>query len=57
MHSDSAEFPLTQTFRFGAGVNAWANQVLEIIGERLRVVPATHRTNVSIGEKSRNKAA
>ena len=31
---------------------AWANQVLEIMGERLRIIPAAHRTNVSIEEKS-----
>ena len=40
LHSDSAELSLTQTFRFGAGVAAWANQVLEIMGERLRIIPA-----------------
>src|ERR1700719_132668 len=51
MHSDSAELSLTQTFRFGSGAAAWANQVLEIIGERLRIVPAAHRTDVSIEEK------
>jgi superfamily I DNA/RNA helicase len=48
----SAELPLTQTFRFGAGAAVWANQVLEIIGERLRIVPAAHRTDVSIEENS-----
>jgi superfamily I DNA/RNA helicase len=52
LHSDSAELSLTQTFRFGAGVAAWANQVLEIMGERLRIIPAAHRTDVSIEEKS-----
>jgi UvrD-like helicase family protein len=52
MHSDSAELSLTQTFRFGSGAAAWANQVLELIGERLRIVPAAHRTDVSIEEKS-----
>jgi len=52
MHSDSAELSLTQTFRFGSGAAAWVNQVLEIIGERLRIVPAAHRTDVSIEEKS-----
>jgi superfamily I DNA/RNA helicase len=51
MGSDSAEFSLTQTFRFGPGAAAWANQVLEIIGEKLRIIPAAHRTNVSIEEK------
>jgi len=50
--SDSAELSLTQTFRFGAGAAAWANQVLEIIGERLRIIPAAHRTSVSIEENS-----
>jgi superfamily I DNA/RNA helicase len=50
-HSDSAELSLTQTFRFGSGAAEWANQVLEIIGERLRIVPAKHRTDVSIEEK------
>src|ERR1019366_1188931 len=42
LHSDRAELSLTQTFRFGAGVAAWANQVLEIMGERLRIIPAAH---------------
>ncbi len=49
---DSAELSLTQTFRFGAGAAAWANRILEIIGERLRIIPAAHRTTVSIEEKS-----
>jgi hypothetical protein len=52
MRSDAAELSLTQTFRFGAGAAAWANQVLEIIGERLRIIPAAHRASVSIEEKS-----
>jgi hypothetical protein len=52
MRSDTAELSLTQTFRFGAGAAEWANQVLEIIGERLRIIPAAHRTTVSIEEKS-----
>jgi UvrD/REP helicase N-terminal domain len=43
MHSDSAELSLTQTFRFGSGAAAWANQVLEIIGERLRIALRNHR--------------
>jgi superfamily I DNA/RNA helicase len=51
MGSDSAELSLTQTFRFGPEATAWANQVLEIIGERLRIIPAAHRTTVSIEEK------
>src|ERR1700722_5139636 len=52
MRSDSAELSLTRTFRFGAGAAEWANRVLEIMGERLRIVPAAHRTDVSIEEKS-----
>jgi hypothetical protein len=52
MRSDSAELSLTRTFRFGAGAAEWANRVLEIIGEKLRMVPASHRTTVSIEEKS-----
>jgi len=52
MRSDSAELSLTRTFRFGTGAAEWANRVLEIIGERLRIVPAPHRTTVSIEEKS-----
>jgi superfamily I DNA/RNA helicase len=52
MRSDSAELPLTRTFRFGTGAAEWANRVLEIIGERLRIIPAPHRTTVSIEEKS-----
>jgi hypothetical protein len=52
MRSDSAELSLTRTFRFGAGAAEWANRVLEIIGEKLRIIPAPHRTTVSIEEKS-----
>ena len=52
MRSDSAELSLTRTFRFGADAAEWANRVLEIIGEKLRIVPAPHRTTVSIEEKS-----
>jgi superfamily I DNA/RNA helicase len=52
MRSDSAELSLTRTFRFGAGAAEWANRVLEIIGEKLRIVPAPHRTTVSNEEKS-----
>jgi AAA domain len=52
MGSGSAEFSLTQTFRFGAGTAAWANRVLEIIGEKLRIIPAAHRTHVGIEKKS-----
>jgi hypothetical protein len=52
MRSDGAELSLTRTFRFGAGAAEWANRVLEIIGERLRIIPASHRTTVSIDKKS-----
>jgi superfamily I DNA/RNA helicase len=52
MRSDRAELSLTRTFRFGTGAAEWANRVLEIIGERLRILPAPHRTTVSIEEKS-----
>jgi superfamily I DNA/RNA helicase len=52
MHSDSAELSLTRTFRFGMGAAEWVNRVLEIIGEELRIIPARHRTVVSIEEKS-----
>jgi hypothetical protein len=52
MRSDSAELSLTRTFRFGTEAPEWANRVLEIIGENLRIVPALHRTPVSIEEKS-----
>ena len=52
MRSDNEELSLTRTFRFGAGAAEWANQVLEIIGEKLRITPAPHRTTVSIEEKS-----
>ena len=52
MRSDSAELSLTRTFRFGPGAAEWANRVLEIIGEKLRIIPAPHRTTVSIEEKS-----
>jgi superfamily I DNA/RNA helicase len=52
MPSDSAQLALTRTFRFGAGAAEWANRVLEIIGEKLRIMPAPHRTTVSIEEKS-----
>jgi superfamily I DNA/RNA helicase len=51
MRSDSAELSLTQTVRYGRGVAAWANRVLEIIGEKLRIIPAAHPTTVSIEEK------
>ena len=51
MRSDSAELSLTQTFRFGAGAAAWANHVLEVIGEKLRIIPAAHRTTAGIEEK------
>jgi AAA domain len=51
MRSDSAELSLTQTLRFGTGAAAWANRVLEIIGEKLRIVPAAHPTTVSIEDK------
>ena len=51
MRADSAELSLTQTFRFGTGAAAWANQVLEIIGEKLRIIPAAHPTTVSIEKK------
>jgi superfamily I DNA/RNA helicase len=51
MRASAAELSLTQTFRFGYGAATWANQVLEIIGEKLRIVPAEHRTTVSIVEK------
>ena len=49
--SASAELSLTQTFRFGAGAAAWANQVLEVIGEKLRIIPAAHRTTAGIEDK------
>jgi hypothetical protein len=52
MRSDNAELSLTRTFRLGAGAAEWANRVLEIIGEKLRIIPAPHRTTVSIEEKS-----
>ena len=52
MRSDSAELSLTRTFRFGTGAAEWANRVLEIIGEKLRIIPAPHRTTVSVEEKS-----
>src|SRR3984893_18305093 len=52
MCSDSAELSLTRTFRFDTGAAEWANRVLEIIGERLRIIPAPHQTTVSIEEKS-----
>jgi superfamily I DNA/RNA helicase len=52
MRSDSAELSLTRTFRFGAGAAEWANRVLEIMGEKLRIMPAPHRTTVSIEDKS-----
>jgi UvrD-like helicase family protein len=52
MRSQSAELSLTRTFRFGPGAAEWANRVLRIIGERLRIIPAPHRTTVSIEEKS-----
>jgi hypothetical protein len=52
MRSDSAQLALTRTFRFGAGAAEWANRVLEIIDEKLRIVPAPHRTTVSIEERS-----
>jgi len=52
MRSEGAELSLTRTFRFGPGVADWANRVLEIIGEKLRIIPAPHRTTVSIEEKS-----
>jgi superfamily I DNA/RNA helicase len=51
MRSASAELSLTQTFRFGAGAAAWANQVLEVIGEKLRIIPAAHRTTAGIEDK------
>jgi len=51
MRSDSVKLSLTQTFRFGAGAAAWVNWVLEAIGEKLRIIPAAHRTTASIGEK------
>ncbi len=52
MRSDGAELSLTRTFRFGPGAAEWANRVLEIIGEKLRIIPAPHPTTVSIEEKS-----
>jgi superfamily I DNA/RNA helicase len=52
LRSDDAELALTQTFRFGEGAATWANQVLDVIGEKLRIVPAAHRTTVSIEEQS-----
>ena len=52
LRSDDAELALTQTFRFGEGAATWANQVLEVIGEKLRIVPAAHRTTVAIEEQS-----
>ncbi len=52
MRSDNEELSLTRTFRFGAGAAEWANRVLEIIGEKLRITPAPHRTTVSIEDKS-----
>jgi len=51
LRAASAELSLTQTFRFGAGAAARAKQVLEIVGEKLRIIPAAHRTTVSIEEK------
>jgi superfamily I DNA/RNA helicase len=51
MRADSAELSLTQTFRFGTEAAAWANRVLEIIGEKLRIIPAAHPTTVSIEKK------
>ncbi|MDO8430920.1 MAG: 3'-5' exonuclease [Candidatus Binatus sp.] len=52
MRSDSAELSLTRTFRFGKGAAEWSNRVLEVLGEKLRIIPARHRTTVSIEEKS-----
>jgi hypothetical protein len=52
MRSDSAELSLTRTFRFGSSAAEWANRVLEIIGEKLRITPAPHQTIVRIEEKS-----
>jgi UvrD-like helicase family protein len=40
----------------GRGAAAWANQVLEIIGERLRIIPASHRTTVRVEEKYRSRS-
>jgi superfamily I DNA/RNA helicase len=51
MRSDNAELSLTQTFRFGEGAAAYVNRVLEIIGEKSRIVPAAHRTTVIIEKK------
>jgi len=47
--TNAAGLALTQTFRFGGLAAQWANRVLEICGERLRIAGAGHPTEVRIG--------
>jgi hypothetical protein len=42
------ELALTQTFRFGGLTAQWANRVLAICGEKLRIAPAAHSTQVRV---------
>lgn len=48
INADGPELSLTQTFRFGPGAAQWANRVLAVLGEKLRIAPASHGTNVTI---------
>jgi len=47
--ADATQLALTRTFRFGGLAAQWANRVLAICGEQLRIAPAEHSTEVRIG--------
>jgi superfamily I DNA/RNA helicase len=51
VNADSPELSLTQTFRFGPDAAQWANRVLAVLGEKSRIAPANHRTNVTVEDR------